>query len=85
MNLCILKQQGSEIYKQICIAIGTDNFCLEVRRGHEISVSHISFWTSGLSLWASDLFHILAHYLVSKIVSVGHCRFKVSPLDTTCT
>ena len=84
MNLCILKQQCSEISKS-AFAIGTDNFCLEVIRGHEISVSHISFWTSGLSLWASDLFHILAHYLVSKIVSVGHCRFKVSPIDTTCT
>lgn len=85
MNLCILKQQRSEISKS-AFAIGTDNFCLEVIRGHEISVSHIFFfWTSGLSLWASDLFHILAHYLVSKIVSVGHCRFKVPPLDTTCT
>lgn len=82
MNLCILKQQRSEISKS-AFAIGTDNFCLEVIRGHEISVSHIFFWTSGLSLWASDLFHILAHYLVSKIVSVGHCGFKVSPLDTT--
>ena len=83
MNLCILKQQRSEISKS-AFAIGTDNFCLEVIRGHEISVSHIFFWTNGLSLWASDLFHILAHCLVSKIhvVSVEHCGFKV---DTTYT
>lgn len=42
MNLCILKQQCSEISKS-AFAIGTDNFCLEVIRGHEISVSHIFF------------------------------------------
>lgn len=42
MNLCILKQQRSEIIKS-AFAIGTDNFCLEVIRGHEISVSHIFF------------------------------------------
>ena len=84
MNLCIPKQQRSEISKS-AFSIGTDNFCLEVIRGHEMSVSHIFLWTSGLSLRASDLFHILAHCLVSKIVSVGHCGFKVSPLDTTCT
>ena len=43
MNLCILKQQRSEISKS-AFAIGTDNFCLEVIRGHEISVSHIFFF-----------------------------------------
>ena len=30
------------------------------------------FWTSGLSLWASDFYHLLAHCLVSQKVSVEH-------------
>ena len=63
MNLCRLEQPCSEI-SESAFAIGTDNLCLEAIRGHEGSVSHILFWNSGLSLWASDLYHILAHYLV---------------------
>ena len=35
------------------------------------------FWTSGLSLWASDLLCLLAHCLVSKKVSVEHCGYHV--------
>ena len=42
------------------IAFGTCIFFLAV------------FWTSGLSLWASDLLYLLAHCLVSKKVSVEH-------------
>ena len=32
------------------------------------------FLTSDLSSWASDLFHLLAHSLVSKKVSVEYCN-----------
>ena len=55
---------------------GTVNFCLDAITGHESSITHAFFqgffWTSGLASWASDLFHFLAHCLVSKKVSVLH-------------
>lgn len=34
------------------------------------------FWTSGLSLWASDLLCLLAHCLVTESVSVKHCIYQ---------
>ena len=39
------------------------------------------FWTSDLSFWASELFHSLAHCLVSKKVSVKHCRDIYSGIE----
>ena len=39
------------------------------------------FWTSGLPSWASDLFHLQAHCLVSKKVSVEHWEhLKISKI-----
>ena len=44
---------------------GTDNFCLDlIKEGMKVLLPHIiinffwaSFWTSGFSSWASELFH----------------------------
>ena len=42
-------------------------------------------WASGSSLWASDLRYSLAHCLVSKKVSVEHCRYsgKMMGMEST--
>ena len=140
MNELVYPQTAAFRDKQICICHRSRQLLFGSDKGsRNFCIPHF-FWTCGLSLWASDLFHMLAHYLgrdpfnqnfrkfrfktqwiglvqpekfrkngstfrggplfpvgsvgilvewiaplVSKIVSVEHCGFKVSSLDTTYT
>ena len=79
---------------ELCFCHRTENFCLDSIKSHKRSEprpstgtntckvsKHGNFcWTSGLSSWPSDLLNSLAQCLVSKKISVEHCRRKNFPV-----